>query len=157
VFEQRKASLDLVCQRVVIAERCRLLMVKVVTVIAFLLASVSVQAAPVTITDALNQQQGQVSGTIQQGEVSVTISDCGEIQQDGGFPRWAYLLLATPAICFTGICTNTHYVSTPGTPPSVPNTTTTEANQPAPVPEPSSVLLFLIGLATLWRKRQGTD
>ena len=123
-------------------------MVKVVTVIAFLVASLSVHAAPVTITDALNQQQG---------EVTATLSDCGEIQQGGGFPKWewAYLILATPAICFTGICTDDH-VSAPNIPISVSNTPAKDTNQPTPVPEPSSVVLVLIGLATLWRRRQGT-
>jgi hypothetical protein len=111
---------------------------KVITAIALLLASVPVHAAPVTITDVLNQQQDQVS---------VTIHDCGEIDQGGGFPKWAYLILATPAICFTGICSHDH-------PITLPNTPTKEISQPAPVPEPSSLVLFVIGLATLWRRRQ---
>ena len=54
-------------------------MAKVITAIALLLASVPVHAAPVTITDALNQQQDQVSATIR---------DCGEIDQGGAFPKW---------------------------------------------------------------------
>jgi hypothetical protein len=121
-------------------------MVKVVTVIAFLVASLSVHAAPVTITDALNQQQG---------EVTATLSDCGEIQQGGGFAKWKYLILATPAICFTGICSHDH-VPPPDIPISVSNTTPKETNLPTPVPEPSSAVLVLIGLVTLWRSRKGT-
>jgi hypothetical protein len=114
--------------------------------IALLLASAPVHAAPVTITDALNQQQD---------EVSATIRDCGEIDQSGGFPKWAYLILATPAICFSGICSDDRPI-TLDAPITVPNTQTNGTSQPAPVPEPSSLALLLIGLSTLWSRRRRT-
>jgi hypothetical protein len=120
-------------------------MAKVIIAIALLLASAPVHAAPVTITDALNEHQDQVSATIR---------DCGEIDQGGAFPKWAYLILATPAICFTGICSHDNPVTLPNT--TLPTTQTKETSQPAPVPEPSSLVLFMIGLATLWRRRQST-
>src|ERR1051325_3710617 len=120
-------------------------MAKVITAIALLVASVPVHAAPVTITDALNQQQDQVSATI---------LDCGEIDQGDAFPKWAYLILATPTICLTGICSGDNPITLPNT--ILPNTQTKETSQPAPVPEPSSLVLFVIGLATLWRRRQST-
>jgi PEP-CTERM motif-containing protein len=119
-------------------------MPKIITAIALLLASAPVHAAPVTITDALNQHLDQ--------QVSVTIRDCGEIDQGGAFPKWAYLILATPAICFTGICSGDNPITLDN--PTLPNTQTKETSQPAPVPEPSSLALLVIGLATLWRRRQ---
>jgi hypothetical protein len=107
--------------------------------------------------------------TIEQGEISGTICDCGEIPvAGGGFPFFALLPLA--AIPFFFIhkknCTECNdstptptpsITPTPGitpTPPPTPSITPTPicvdcSPTPPPVPEPSTILLFGTGLAAL--------
>lgn len=88
---------------------------------------------------------GQVQ-TVDLGDVTGTVCDCGEIPQvaapKGGFPWWPFL--GIPLICVTGICKhNTTPECVDCTPPTPPCTTCET------VPEPMSLLLLGSGLLAL--------
>ena len=92
----------------------------------------------------LSQSGGQVE-TVDLGDVTGTVCDCGEVpvaaKIAGGFPWWPFL--GVPLICATGVCfdgdTEEECVVNCG-PPSTP---TPPSN---PVPEPATLLLFGSGL-----------
>jgi hypothetical protein len=95
--------------------------------------------------DPTLSQSGSKVETVDLGDVTGTVCDCGEIPHEtpipkGGFPWWT--LAGIPLICVSGICTggNTE------TPPSSTPTPTTPTN---PVPEPISLFLFGSGLLAL--------
>ncbi len=97
-------------------------------------------------------QQGNVQ-TIEQGDISGTICDCGEIIiPGGGFPLWPLLGLAAIPIPFIHGHESTP-LATPVIPPVIPSVTppvtTPTPTPPAPIPEPASLLLFCTGLAAL--------
>jgi hypothetical protein len=76
--------------------------------------------------------------TIPQGDVEITICDCGEILvAGGGLPKWPLLFLT--AIPFFLPHGNENPDTPTITPPGVPPET--------PIPEPASLLLFGSGLA----------
>lgn len=114
--------------------------------------------APAT-DPSLSQSGGQVE-TIDLGDVTGTVCDCGEIPvaeiaRRGGFPWW--LLGGVPLICVSGICFNgdeeCEVNCGPNTPPTPPPTP-----PPNPVPEPATLLLFGSGLLALGaraRRRYG--
>lgn len=104
----------------------------------------SATAGGVTTDPTLSQSGGQVE-TIDLGDVTGTVCDCGEIPaipvRGGGigFPWWA--LAGIPLICVSGICfgdDDTPPFEPPGPPPPPPT--------PQPIPEPATLLLFGSGL-----------
>jgi hypothetical protein len=97
-------------------------------------------SAPASSDPTLSQSGGKVE-TIDLGDVTGTVCDCGEIPVDnplpkGGFPWWT--LAGIPLVCVSGICAGGD-----DTPPTSTPTPTTPNN---PVPEPISLLLFGSGL-----------
>lgn len=106
--------------------------------------------------DPAQQPQGTVT-TIDLGDISGTVCDCGEAPlppdiPGGGFP-WL-TLVGIPLICLTGICTGNEEicVNCEGT------TSTPTPTQPGAIPEPATLLLFGSGLLALSagaRRRRG--
>jgi hypothetical protein len=94
-------------------------------------------------TDAtLSQSGGQVE-TVDLGDVTGTVCDCGEIPRSiipraAGFPWWT--LAGIPLICVSGICFGDE--DTPPTNPPPP----TPPPPNNPIPEPATLLLFSTGL-----------
>jgi hypothetical protein len=99
------------------------------------------ESAPASLisTAAGGPQQGQQGSVevIEEGDVSGTVCDCGEIKIPGGF-RFPWLALAgVPLVCATGIC---NHDSPP--PPECTDCIPT-------VPEPATLFLLGSGLAAL--------
>lgn len=99
-------------------------------------------SAPAPTDPTLSQSGGQVQ-TVDLGDVTGTVCDCGEIpppppgETRRGFPWW--LLGGIPLICVGGICAGDD-----DTTPTTPNPTPTPPE--VPIPEPMSLLLFGTGL-----------
>lgn len=90
----------------------------------------------------LSQSGGQVE-TVDLGDVTGTVCDCGEVpisipRAAAGFPWWT--LAGIPLVCLSGVC-----FGDDDTPPGVPPgpTPTPPSN---PIPEPATLLLFGSGL-----------
>ena len=101
-------------------------------------------AAPASlISTAAGTQQGQ-QGTIEvieEGDVSGTVCDCGEIRIPGGF-KFPWLALAgVPLICATGVCKSNKCEG-----PQCQETVCTTCTN---IPEPATLLLLSSGLAAL--------
>ena len=98
-------------------------------------------STPASSDPTLSQSGGKVE-TVDLGDVTGTVCDCGEIPANplpkaGGFPWWT--LVGLPLVCVSGICAGGE-----DTPPTTPNPTPTPPI--SNVPEPISLLLFGSGL-----------
>jgi hypothetical protein len=103
-------------------------------------------SAPATSDPTLSQSGGKVE-TVDLGDVTGTVCDCGEIPREtpipkGGFPWWA--LAGIPLVCISGICTG-------GSTPECENAPCTPVQTPTPpnVPTPEPISLFLFGSGLL--------
>jgi PEP-CTERM motif len=112
-------------------------------------------SAPASSDPTLSQSGGSQVQTVDLGDVTGTVCDCGEIppvdipKAAAGFPWWT--LAGIPLICVSGICTGNEDETPPGTPPGPTPT-------PPQVPEPMSLLLFGSGLLAVGagaRRRHG--
>jgi len=110
--------------------------------------------APSSLTGSAGTSAPQVSSggnveTIETGDISGTICDCGEIPVPGGgggFPKLALLGLAAIPLAFIHGSRDTPTFNQP--PIAIPTPVSTPT-PPAPVPEPTTLLLFGSGLAAL--------
>lgn len=101
------------------------------------------ESAPASlISTAAGPQQSGQQGTVEvveEGDVSGTVCDCGEIKIPGGF-KFPWLALAgVPLICATGICTHHDEECTTGC----------CSGNCGEVPEPASLFLLGTGLSAL--------
>lgn len=107
-----------------------------------------------TAADPTLSQSGGKVETVDLGDVTGTVCDCGEIPAPpkipgGGFPWWT--LAGIPIICVSGICT--------GGEDEIPPTSNPTPTPPTtPTPEPISLFLFGSGLLAVGasaRRRYG--
>jgi len=103
------------------------------------------QSAPSSlISTAAGAQQGGQQGNvevIEEGDVTGTVCDCGEIKIPGGF-RFPWLALGgIPLVCATGICTKDK--------PKCEGPDCTPCVNCSSVPEPATLLMLSSGLAAL--------
>ena len=114
-------------------------------------------ATTTSVADPTLSQSGGRVESVDLGDVTGTVCDCGEIPpiegpaKRGGIPWWP--LVGIPLICVTGICTPEENPTPTPPPPATPTPT-----QPPQVPEPMSLLLFGSGLLALGagaRRRYG--
>ena len=86
-----------------------------------------------TATGPQEGQQGNVE-VIEEGDVTGTVCDCGEIYIPGGWPKWPLAFLPAAICLIPDLCTD----EPPPPPPP-----------PPPIPEPASIFLLGTGLSAL--------
>lgn len=91
------------------------------------------------------QDPQKVATTVVQGEVELTVCDCGLVTTGAGFPKWPLLFLAAIPLFFIHDKDGEEIIPNP-TPTPNPNPTPTLQT---PIPEPASLLLFGSGLAAV--------
>ena len=79
-----------------------------------------------------------------QGDVDISVCDCGVVTAAAGLPKWPLLFLAAIPLFFIRDKDGEEIIPNP-TPTPIPNPTPT----PPPIPEPASLLLFGSGLAAV--------
>jgi MYXO-CTERM domain-containing protein len=112
-------------------------------------ASGNGQSGPAQTSPGVSGSTAQQVQTVDFGDVTGTVCDCGEIEpagagatgagpSKGGFPKFPLLAAAAAPIipCFFGICTNNPPQPTP-TPPT------------SSTPEPMTITTFVAGLTAL--------
>lgn len=101
---------------------------------------------------AITSEGQQLGVDYEEGEVSGTICDCGEIPPlvGGGFPKWPFLLLGAIPLAFISHCDDCDNESDSPTPTPTPTPTPPSGPTPTPtppgVPEPGTLFLFGSGL-----------
>lgn len=103
-----------------------------------------------TESNTIGLQDGAILvRTIDLGDITGTVCDCGEIlvppgggAGGAGFPGWL-LLGGLPLVCLTGVCTSS------GTDEECVVNCTPTATTSVPVPEPATLLLFGTGMMAL--------
>ena len=94
------------------------------------------------ISTAAGPQEGQKGNVevVEEGDVSGTVCNCGELLIPSGFKFPWFALGGVPLVCATGICHDTC---------TGPNCTNTSCTDCTTVPEPATLLLLGSGLAAL--------
>ncbi|MDT5122915.1 MAG: hypothetical protein QOC96_2397 [Acidobacteriota bacterium] len=94
------------------------------------------------ISTAAGPQQGQQGNVevVEEGDVSGTVCNCGELLIPGAFKFPWFALGGVPLVCATGVCTHND------NPPCQPGDLTCT---PPSVPEPATLFLLGSGLAAL--------
>jgi PEP-CTERM motif len=101
-----------------------------------------------TATGPQEGQQGNVE-VVEEGDVTGTVCDCGEIYIPGGWPKWP-LAFIPAAICLVpDLCTHNEKKCPPGSPECTPCTTCECTGTCTVVPEPASIFLLGTGLSAL--------
>jgi len=100
------------------------------------------QPAAQTSSDLTPSQSGGQVQSVDLGDVTGTVCDCGEIPRSiiprgVAFPWWT--LAGIPLVCVSGICFGDDDTPPPNNPPPPPP-------PPNPIPEPATLLLFGSGL-----------
>lgn len=97
------------------------------------------------LTGIVSDQDPQKTVTVvPQGDVEISVCDCGVVTAGAGFPKWPLLFLAAVPLFFIHDKDGEEIIPNP-TPTPIPNPTPT----PPPIPEPASLLLFGSGLAAV--------
>jgi hypothetical protein len=102
-----------------------------------------------TATGPQEGQQGNVE-VVEEGDVTGTVCDCGEIVIPGGWPKWPLAFIPAGVCLVPGLCTHKDHVCVPGSPECTPPCTTCECTGTCTVvPEPASIFLLGSGLSAL--------